>query len=206
VTNVYNKTVIVNNTTTTSFNGEGGVKAQPTPQEQAAANEPHTAPLAAQTQHEQMASQNKQNFASENHGRPAIAATSKPGDFSPKSAVPARAAGAEYHAPAISPKEARVNTPANGNGGKQIGGASPQAKGTANGGYRPFTPPNNSANGSQNKGTSNPSSESKPAMSQPNPPHNNNNTASKPVPQHKSPPPPKASKPPKPEHNKGKGR
>src|SRR3984957_17674604 len=59
VTNVYNKTVVVNNTTTTSFNGEGGVKAEPTPEERTAMNEPHTAPLAAQTQHETLAAQKK---------------------------------------------------------------------------------------------------------------------------------------------------
>jgi len=112
VTNVYNKTVVVNNTTT-SFNGEGGVKAQPTAVERAAEHEQHTAPLASQTQHEHMASQNKANFASENHGKPAIAATAKPGDFSAKSAVPARSSGGAYKAPAISPKEARgPSTPA----------------------------------------------------------------------------------------------
>jgi hypothetical protein len=207
VTNVYNKTVIVNNTTTTSFNGEGGVKAEPTPQEQAAANEPHTPPLAAQTQHETLAAQNKQNFASENHGRPAIAATSKPGDFSAKSAVPARAAGGEYHAPAISPKEARVATPASANGSKTAGGGSTPAK-TGN---RPFTPPNNT--GSQNKTATTPSngnkastgnnSMGKPANSMSAPPKNNN----PPKPQSKKPaPPPKKSSPPPKEERKGKGR
>src|SRR5208337_3640254 len=112
VTNVYNKTVVVNNTTVNnvSYNGgEGGVKAAPTPAEEAAAHEQHTAPLTTQTQHETMAAQNKQNFASENHGRPAIAATAKAGDFSSHSVVAARAAGGEYHAPAMSPKEARVS-------------------------------------------------------------------------------------------------
>jgi hypothetical protein len=110
VTNVYNNTTVVNNTTVNnvSYNGgTGGVEAKPTAQEQAAANEPHTAPVASQTQQETLASQNKQNFASVNQGKPAIAATAKAGDFSSRSAVPARAAGAEYHAPAISPKEAR---------------------------------------------------------------------------------------------------
>src|SRR6202011_2268855 len=53
LTNVYNRTVIENNTTVTrtSFNGgQGGVAARPTPQEEAAAHETHTAPLAAQAQ------------------------------------------------------------------------------------------------------------------------------------------------------------
>jgi hypothetical protein len=189
-TNVYNRTVVVNENHA-AFNGEGGVKAEPTPQEQAAANEPHTAPLAAQTQHEQLAAQNKQNFASENHGRPAIAATSKPGDFSARSAVPARAAGGEYHAPAMSPKEARgPSTPANSsNANHTTGGSTPQQKA----GTRPFTPP--SSSNSQNKPPAN--------NSQSSPPKNNN--ASKPPAHNKSTPPPhKSSSPPKEEHKKGR--
>ncbi len=108
VTNVYSKTVIVNHTTTVSYNGgAGGVEARPTPQEEAYAKEPHTEPLASQVQQRQLASQNRQNFASENHGRPAVAATARAGDFSSHSVVAARAAGGEYHAPAMSPREAR---------------------------------------------------------------------------------------------------
>ncbi len=112
VTNVYNKTVIVNNVHT-SFNGSGVVVAQPTAQEQTYAREPHTAPLATQTQHEQAASQNRQLFASENHGSPAVAATAKPGEFSGRNVTKATAAGAPYHAPTMSPKEARAPSSAN---------------------------------------------------------------------------------------------
>ena len=147
VTNVYNKTVIVNNTTVNrvSYNGgNGGVMARPTRQEQAAEREPHQMAVAAQTQHEQAASHNRQLFASENHGRPAIAATARPAEFSGRNVVAAKAAGAPYHAPAISPREARgpstnlnrpVNTPnvrgnANSNNGFQKFGQ-PQ-NGTAN--------------------------------------------------------------------------
>ena len=115
VTRVYNRTVVVNNTRNVSYNGgAGGIEARPTRQEESAVHERHMAPLATQSQHEHLASQNRQNFASENHGRPAIAATARPGDFSGRSAVPARAAGGEYHAPAMSPKEARgPSSPAN---------------------------------------------------------------------------------------------
>ena len=191
VTNVYNKTVVVNENHA-AFNGDGGVAARPTPEEEAAGREQHTAPLAAQTQHEQMASQNKSNFASENHGRPAIAATAKPGDFSSRSAVPARYAGGEYHAPAMSPKEARGPSPAGGN------------KGSSNEGFRPFTPPNKSGSSNtanENKGgSSNPPNQSKPASPQSSQPKANN---SKPAPKpQKSSPPPKHQNPPK-EH-KGK--
>ncbi len=115
----YNRSVALNSTTTSFNGGEGGIRATPTAAEDAAAHEPHTAALAEQSQHEQAASQNRGNFASENHGNPAVAATARPGDFSSRSAVSARSAGGEYHAPAMSPREARV--------GPQAGGASGQS-------------------------------------------------------------------------------
>ena len=144
VTNVYNRTVVVNNHSTTSFNGgTGGVQARPTAQEEAYGREHHTAALSSQTEHEHAASQNRENFASQNHGRPAVAATAKPGDFSRHSAVPARSSGGEYHAPAMSPKEARVNAPAN------RGNAS-APNNRSNEGFHSFTPPAKNSNGSNN--------------------------------------------------------
>ena len=193
VTNVYNKTVIVNENHTAFNGGEGGVAVRPTAQEETAEHEQHTGPLAEQTQHETLAAQNRQNFASENHGRPAIAATARAGDFSSRSAVPAREAGGEYHEPAMSPKEAR---------GPSTSATPDQDKDKS--GFRPFTPP--SSTSSENKGTGTSSAnESKENTS--TPPRNNNN-ASKPA-SHKSSPPPHNPKPPKPqkeEHNKDKGR
>jgi len=113
VTTVYSKTVIVNENHVAFNGGEGGVAARPTHEEERAEHEHHTERLAAQTRHEHMASQNKQNFASENHGRPAIAATAKPGEFKGKGVVAAKSAGAPYKAPALSPKQARgPSTPA----------------------------------------------------------------------------------------------
>ncbi|MGB2626317.1 MAG: hypothetical protein WAK20_05980 [Candidatus Acidiferrum sp.] len=97
VNNTYNTTVANNNTTVnrTSYNGgTGGVTAQPTAAEQAAANEPHTAPTVAQTQHQQAASTNRAMLASENHGTPAVAATPKPGAFSGPGIVAAKPASA----------------------------------------------------------------------------------------------------------------
>jgi hypothetical protein len=81
VRNVYSRTVVVNNVHT-SFNGPGGIVARPTPQEEAYGHEQHVAALSTQVEHERAASQNRALFASENHGRPAMAATSRPGDFS----------------------------------------------------------------------------------------------------------------------------
>ena len=82
ITNTYNKTVVntvtVNNV---SFNGPGGAKAQPTPQELAWSHEQHTPPTALQVQHQKGASTNRALFASVNHGAPAVTATAKPGAF-----------------------------------------------------------------------------------------------------------------------------
>jgi WXXGXW repeat (2 copies) len=117
VTNVYNRTVMVNNRRNVSFNGgSGGITARPTRQEEAFAREPHRAALAEQSQHERAASQNRQLFASENHGRPAIAATGRAGEFNGRNVQRARAAGEPYRAPKISPREARASSANNGGG------------------------------------------------------------------------------------------
>ena len=96
VTNVYSRTVVVNNVHT-SFNGQGGIEARPTAQEEAYSREPHRAALPAQTEHEHAASQNRALFASENHGRPAIAATGKPGEFNGPRVVRTSAAGGNFN-------------------------------------------------------------------------------------------------------------
>ncbi len=115
VTNVYSRTVIVNNTHV-AFNGPGGIEARPTPQEESYAHEQHTPALASQTEHEHAASQNRQLFASENHGRPAIAATARPGEFLGPHVERAREAGEPYHAPKMSPQEARAQSAGNRGG------------------------------------------------------------------------------------------
>jgi WXXGXW repeat (2 copies) len=113
ITNVYvNKTVIVNNISHVAFNGgQGGVQVRPTPEQETYMHEKHVPPVAAQVKQEHAASQNRALFASTNHGRPAVAATARPGEFTGKGVVTAKAAGAPYHAPAISPKEARASAP-----------------------------------------------------------------------------------------------
>src|SRR6266478_4377668 len=113
VRNVYSRTVIVNNTRNVSYNGPGGIDRRPTRQEEAFAHEPHRAVLAAQSQHERAASRNRELFAAENHGRPAIAATARPGEFRGPHLERARAAGEPYRAPKLSPREARGQTPGN---------------------------------------------------------------------------------------------
>lgn len=92
ITNVYNQTIVVNNTTTkVSFNGgPHGVAAQPNAQERAAINENHIRATTLQTQNMTMASKNRAFLASVNQGKPAIAATSKPGQFSGPGVIAAR--------------------------------------------------------------------------------------------------------------------
>lgn len=92
ITHVYEKTVIVEpGTSRVSFNGgSGGTTARPTAEDQAVVHEQHVAALPSQLQHERTASENKALLASENHGKPAIAATAKPGEFTGKGVVAAR--------------------------------------------------------------------------------------------------------------------
>jgi hypothetical protein len=134
VTNVYNKTVI-NNTTVNnvSYNGgAGGVTARPTATELAAEREQHTPPTAMQTRQVEAARNNPASFASANHGRPAIAATAKPGEFSGRGVVAARSAGAPYNAGANRPETTR-NVPR------------PGASGMNNNNSRPGSVANNQA-------------------------------------------------------------
>jgi len=108
VTNVYSKTVI-NNTrvTNVSYNGgAGGITARATAEEETATNAKHFPATSEQTEHVQAASKNHQLYESVNHGKPAIAATAKPGEFSGKGIVAAKAA-----APSYKPATARTAAP-----------------------------------------------------------------------------------------------
>jgi hypothetical protein len=113
VTNVYNTTVVnTTNVTRVSFNGgPGGIAARPTPQEQAFAREQHTPPTGLQAQHEHAASGNHALFASVNHGRPGVAATSRPGEFE----GPGTVAATEEHG----------HPPGHGHGHAEPGGQHP---------------------------------------------------------------------------------
>jgi hypothetical protein len=92
ITHVYEKTVYVEpGASRVSFNGgSGGTTVRPTQEEQAAAHDQHVAAVPSQLQHERTASENKAMLASENHGTPTIAATTKPGEFSGKGVVAAK--------------------------------------------------------------------------------------------------------------------
>lgn len=102
ITNVYNKTVIVNRVTNVSYSGgPGGVRARPTPMQLQALREPHIAPTPAQVQHIQVAHVTPQLFAGENRGRPPVAAAPRPGLIRGPGVVPARFA-LPYHPPQFS--------------------------------------------------------------------------------------------------------
>jgi len=100
VTNVYNTTVINNNSTAinrVSYNGgEGGLTARPNQEEEAAARDNHVAPTSVQAHQAQAALTNPGLRASENHGKPTIAATPKPGAFNDRGAVAAKEAGGQF--------------------------------------------------------------------------------------------------------------
>ena len=82
------------NVSRVSFNGgKGGIEVHASAQQEMAAKERHIPAVAAQTQHQQTARTNPQARASVNHGRPAIAATSRPGEGADHS-IPAREPGA----------------------------------------------------------------------------------------------------------------
>ena len=71
--NVYVDRTVIHNTYVNnhvSFDGPGGINARPTPQEQITMRESHIPATANQYSHEQMASQNRQQWASVNQGRP----------------------------------------------------------------------------------------------------------------------------------------
>jgi WXXGXW repeat (2 copies) len=96
VTNVYNRTVVVSNTTVNnvSYNGgPGGIQVQPTAAQLAAGHERHVALTATQRQQQEAAHANPAQFVSRNAGKPAVAATPKPGVFSGPGVVQAARAG-----------------------------------------------------------------------------------------------------------------
>ena len=93
VTNVYNRTVVYHNDSHVAFNGPGGIRAHATGHELAAEREHHFEATSSQRDHEHAAFGNRELHASFNHGRPAVAATSRPGEFSGRGVVAARGSG-----------------------------------------------------------------------------------------------------------------
>jgi hypothetical protein len=77
-----------------SFNGgAGGVAAKPTNEELLADRESHIPATRPQADHARAASMRSEQFQSTNNGKPAIAATERPGEYKGKGVVSATAAG-----------------------------------------------------------------------------------------------------------------
>jgi hypothetical protein len=108
--NVYNERVEVGIVNRASYNGgTGGIEARPNREQEAATNQRHVPAVAAQTEHEQTARANPQQRAGVNQGKPAIAATGKPGDFNAEHGAvsakePSSGAAAESR-PAVHPND-----------------------------------------------------------------------------------------------------
>jgi hypothetical protein len=100
------------NVTRVSFNGgNGGVNVRATAAEEAYGRERHVEATSVQQEHIRAAMGNTQFRASTNHGRPPVAATARPGEFSGREVVAARS-GANYNPPANRGNENR-GTPFN---------------------------------------------------------------------------------------------
>jgi hypothetical protein len=102
VTNVFERNVTHVTVNRVSFNGPGGIDRRPSPQEQAAMHESHIAATEGQTRQFAAARQNRALLATVNHGRPAITATARPGEFGGAHPAAARA-GSAAHPNAVSP-------------------------------------------------------------------------------------------------------
>jgi hypothetical protein len=91
VRNVYVDRTVTNNVSynRASFNGPGGVMAQPRPEERAYEHEQHFQPTGHQLSHMQSASQDRNQWASANHGRPSVASMDMVGGrrFNPEARV-----------------------------------------------------------------------------------------------------------------------
>ena len=80
--NYYNRTVVVNNVNRVSFNGgPHGIQARENEHERMAAREHHIEARREQIEHEHVAHADRSQWASVNHGRPAVAASGRAGDF-----------------------------------------------------------------------------------------------------------------------------
>jgi hypothetical protein len=95
VHNVYQKTVVVHESHASYNGGRGGISARPTAAQERFAHEQHTPPTAVQKQHVSAARADRNQFASVNHGHPAVVATPRPGEFKGAGVVQAKASASE---------------------------------------------------------------------------------------------------------------
>ena len=100
IRNVYTRTVVANNSSNVSYSGgQGGITARPTAEQLLAAKEHHLPPRPEQVRHLEAAAQNPSLLLSNNHGHPAVAATSSPALFRGPGVVAARPGNPIHAAP-----------------------------------------------------------------------------------------------------------
>lgn len=105
IVNVYSQRVVENRGSRISYNGgQGGINARPTSRELMAERTRRLGADSLQLEQERWARSNPAQRARENHGRPEVAATPRPGEFRGNGVVRATRAGAPYKAP---PREMR---------------------------------------------------------------------------------------------------
>ena len=93
--NTYNTRIVNRNTTRVSYNGgRGGIRARETARDRQVAREHHIERTNVQTEHIQAAKADRSQFSSVNHGRPAVAATPRPGAFNDRAVSHAKEAPA----------------------------------------------------------------------------------------------------------------
>ena len=113
-----------------SFNGgAGGTAARPTAQERLAERDRHRAATPVQLQHERLASTNRSQLASVNHGSPTLTATPRAAAFGQARASTGAASNAPHVASSHPTREARIerSTPHANTGAPRIQGTpSPQ--------------------------------------------------------------------------------
>jgi hypothetical protein len=116
ITTVYRKPVGNARPAGASFNGPGGITVRPTSEQLAAARQQRSSLTNEQMRHMQAAQTDPRQRAAVNHGRPAVAATMRPGEFTGRGVVGAGRPGTSYKAPSdrrAAPGE-RVRTPGPG--------------------------------------------------------------------------------------------
>jgi hypothetical protein len=96
-----------------SYNGgPGGIRVRPTAAQLTLARARHVSPTSAQVRHEHAARTDRSLWAAENHGRPPIGATEKPGEFSGRGAVAANHVRAPRETPENRVAPTRPSSPA----------------------------------------------------------------------------------------------
>jgi hypothetical protein len=204
ITNVYSRTVVVNNGTRVSYNGgTGGLTARPTPAQLAAARDPHTPPTSQQVQHVQTAAKDPALALNNNQGHPTVAATAHAAEFKGTGVI---AAHPGQPVAAIQPQGHRVTAPMQPGAVNKPGPVNATAPTGNNGtptpnvrrrvGTAPSAPPSSSPAPQGNKlSTAHPAPQvSKPTPPQPHVPPPPRRTVSSP------PPPPVVNRPPPPPH------